>query len=123
MLKDIRIKLDGKSFNSNTEYVNFALYVPEENRERQIKVFPMTNEWGIDLTVVRNDIPLPTSRSYYGGRDFKNRKYVFVENLGGKFEIVFTDSKRKFEKFVSDRVNEENDFLEDLKKNAKKHLN
>ena len=122
-MKDIRIKLDGKNLNGYTEYMAFALYISKENREKQIKVFPLTNEWAIDLTTVRTDTPLPTSRSYYGGKSFKNRKYVFVENVEGVFEIVFTDSKRKFEKFVNSRTIDENNFLNNLKKNSKKHLN
>lgn len=122
-MKDIKVKLDGKSLNSWTEFMLFAFYVPKSNKEKQIKVFPTTDEWGVDLTTVKTDTLLPTSRSCYGGREFKIRKYVFVQNKNGVSEIVFTDSKRKFEKFVNSRTIDENNFLNSLKKNSKKHLN
>lgn len=116
MLKDVRIKLDDKDLTSDTEYITFALYIPKENREKQIKIFPLTDEWGIDLTTVRENTPLPTSCGYYSGRCFKIRKYVFCESKGEKYELCFTDSKRKFEKFVNSRTIEENNFLDSLKK-------
>ena len=108
-MKDIRMKLDGKDLNN--EYMNFAIFIsniPKENREKQIKVFPLTDEWAIDLN---------------GGRSFRNRKYVFVENVDGIFEIVLTNNRRKFENFVNSRTADENNFLNSLKKNSKKHLN
>jgi hypothetical protein len=101
-MEDIRIKLNGKGLNSG-DYREFSVFVsniPKKDREKQIKVFPLTDEWAID----------------FGGRSFKNRKYVFVENVDGIFEIVFTNNRRKFENFVNDRTDEENDFLDSLKK-------
>ena len=109
MLKDIKIKLNGKGLDSH-DYMDFSVFVsniPKKDREKQIRVFPLTDEWAIDL----------------GSRSFKNRKYVFVQNEKGISEIVFTDSKSKFEKFVNSRTADENDFLDSLEKNSKKHLN
>ena len=102
-MEDIRIKFDEKYLNSRG-YMDFSVFVsniPKEDREKQIKVFPLTDEWAIDLS---------------GGRQFKDRKYVFVENVDGIFEIVFTNDRCKFENFVNDRTAEENDFLDSLKK-------
>ena len=121
-MKDVRIALDGKDVTNETEYIVFSVFIPKENREKQIKVFPYNGEWGIDLTTVREDTPLPSSCGYYSGRSFKIRKYVICEMNDGKYELVFTDSKKKFEKFVSDRTDQENEFLDYLRKEAKKEL-
>lgn len=121
-MKDVRIILDGKSQTNESECVGFSLFVPSENNEQQVRYFPFTGEWSIDLTTIREDTPLPTSVSYYGGHDFKLRKYVYCEKNGGKFELVFTDSKSKFEKFKQDKIHQENNFLDELREKAKKRL-
>lgn len=121
-MRDIRIKLDGKNFTNETEYIVYSVYVPKENKQQQTRFFPFTGEWSIDLTTVREDTPLLTSIGYYGGRSFKVRKYIFCTINDGIFELVFTDSKRKFENFVIDRKKQENGFLDDLRKKAQKRL-
>ena len=68
------------------------------------------------------DNPLPISISYYGGRDFKLRKYVYCEKNGNNFELTFTDNKRKIEKFKQDRIEQENSFLGELEEKAQKRL-
>lgn len=121
-MKDIRISLDGKAMSNETEYIVFSVFVPKENREKQIRYFPFSGEWGIDLTIIRDDTPLPSSCGYYGGRNFKLRKYVFCENNNENFELIFTDSKRKFDNFANERLIQENEFLDDLRKKAKERL-
>lgn len=121
-MKDYKVELDGKDQTNETEYVVFAVFVPKENREDQIQYFPFSGEWMIDLTNVREDTPLPTSVGYYGGRNFKLRKYVYCESKGEKYELVFTDNKKKVDKFVSGRTEQENDFLDDLRKKARERL-
>lgn len=121
-MEDIRIGLDSKAMNNETEYIVFSVFVPKENKEQQVRFFPFSGEWGIDLTTVRDDTPLPSSCGYYSGRIFKIRKYVFCENKGENFELVFTDSKRKFDNFANERLIQENEFLDDLRKKAKERL-
>ena len=121
-MKDIRVSLDGKVMNNETEYIVFSVFIPKENKEQQIRFFPFSGEWGIDLTTVREDTPLPVSCGYYSGRSFKIRKYVFCENKGENFELVFTDNKKKLETFVASRTEQENEFLDDLRKKAKERL-
>ena len=121
-MKDIRVSLDGKAMNNETEYIVFSVFVPKDNKQDQIRYFPFSGEWSIDLTTVRDDTPLPVSCGYYSGRSFKTRKYVFCESKGDQFELVFTDSKRKFDSFVNERLIQENEFLDDLRKKAKERL-
>lgn len=121
-MKDVRIELSGKNQTNETEFISFDLFVPRENREQQSRFFPFTGEWSIDLTTIREDTPLPSSISYYGGRDFKIRKFVFCEKNGDKYELTFTDSKRKFEKFKQEKTNQENNFLDELEEKAQKRL-
>ena len=121
-MKDIRVSLDGKTMNNETEYIVFSVFIPKENKKQQVRYFPFSGEWGIDLTTVREDTPLPVSCGYYSGRSFKIRKYVFCENKGENFELVFTDNKKKLETFVASRIEQESEFLDDLRKKAKERL-
>ena len=121
-MKDTRVSLDGKAMTNESEYIVFSAFIPKENREEQVRYFPFSGEWGIDLTTVRDDAPLPSSCGYYSGRSFKIRKYVFCENKGENFELIFTDSKRKFDSFANERLIQENKFLDDLRKKAKERL-
>ena len=121
-MKDIRVSLDGKEMTNETEYIVFSVFIPKENKKKQVSYFPFSGEWGIDLTTVREDTPLPSSCGYYSGRSFKIRNYVICEMNDDKYELVFTDSKKKFEKFVSDRTDQENEFLDYLRKKAEKEL-
>ena len=121
-MKDVRIELDGKNQTNETELISFDLFIPRENKEQQVRYFPFTGEWTIDLTTIREDNPLPISISYYGGRDFKLRKYVYCEKNGNNFELTFTDNKRKIEKFKQDRIEQENSFLGELEEKAQKRL-
>lgn len=118
-MKDIRVSLDGKVMTNETEYIVFSVFVPKDNKQDQIRYFPFSGEWSIDLTTVRDDTPLPSSCGYYSGRSFKIRKYVFCENNGENFELIFTDNKKKLETFVSSRTEQENEFLDDLRKKGK----
>ena len=121
-MKDIRVTLDGKTTTNESEYIVFSVFIPKENKEQQVRYFPFSGKWGIDLTTVREDTPLPVSCGYYSGRSFKIRKYVFCENEGEKYELVFTDSKQKFETFVNERLSQENEFLDDLRRKARERL-
>lgn len=121
-MKDIKITLDGKGVTNETEYVVFSVFVPKENRKDQIRFFPFNREWSIDLTNVREDTPLPTSVGYYGGRNFKLRRYVFCKSKGKKYELVFTDNKKKVDKFVSSRTEQEKWFSWCSQKKARGHL-
>ena len=121
-MKDIKIVLDGKDQTNETEYVSFGLYVPQDRKQDQIRYFPFSGEWMIDLTTIRDDTPLPTSVGYYKGRNFKIRKYVICEENDENYELVFTDSKKKVDQFVSSRTEQENEFLDDLRKKARERL-
>lgn len=121
-MKDIRVSLDGKAMTNETEYIVFSVFVPKDNEQDQIRYFPFSGEWSIDLTTVRDETPLPASCGYYSGRSFKIRKYVFCENKGENFELIFTDNKKKLETFISSRTEQENEFLDDLRKKAREHL-
>ena len=121
-MKDIRVSLDGKAMTNETEYIVFSVFVPKDNKQDQIRYFPFSGEWSIDLTTVRDETPLPSSCGYYSGRSFKIRKYVFCENKGENFELIFTDNKKKLETFVSSRTEQENEFLDDLRKKARERL-
>ena len=121
-MKDYKVALDGKDQTNETEYIAYSVYVPKENKQKQVRFFPFTGEWAIDLTTTREDTPLPVSCGYYSGRSFKIRKYVFCENKGENFELVFTDNKKKLETFVASRIEQESEFLDDLRKKAKERL-
>ena len=121
-MKDYKVALDGKDQTNETEFISFDLFIPRENKEQQVRYFPFTGEWAIDLTTIREDNPLPISISYYGGRDFKLRKYVYCEKNGNNFEPTFTDNKRKIEKLKQDRIEQENSFLGELEEKAQKRL-
>ena len=121
-MKDIKIELDGKNLTNETEYIEYSSYISKENMQKQIRFFPFSGEWSIDLTTVRDDTPLPVSCGYYSGRSFKIRNYVLCESKGENFELVFTDNKRKLETFVSSRTEQENKFLDDLRKKARERL-
>lgn len=45
-----------------------------------------------------------------------------TENSKLDFSLVFTDSKRKFEKFTNEKLSQEKEFLDDLRKKAKERL-
>ena len=121
-MKDYKVALDGKDQTNETEFIVYSVYIPKANKQKQVRFFPFTGEWAIDLTTIREDTPLPSSCGYYKGRSFKLRKYVFCESKGENFELVFTDSKRKFDNFANERLIQENKFLDDLRKKAKERL-
>lgn len=121
-MKDIRVSLDGKEMTNETEYIVFSVFIPKENKQDQIRYFPFSGEWMIDLTNVRDDTPLPNSVGYYNGRSFKIRKYVICEDNNGKYNLIFTDSKKKVDQFVTSRTEQENEFLDDLRKKARERL-
>ena len=121
-MKDYKVELDGKDQTNETEFIVFSVYIPSDRKQDQIRYFPFSGEWMIDLTNVREDTPLPTSVGYYNGRDFKIRKYVICEDNNGKYNLIFTDNKKKVDQFVTSRTDQENKFLDDLRKKARERL-